>query len=86
LASEPRWRAGLLAAMISVAIGAAINDSGVAIPAIAACVVVPVLIWISLRWRPSEDVPTAESVRDTPSLTVDAARPRVSVNSREPTG
>ncbi len=86
LAAEPRWRAGLFAAMISVAIGAAINDSGVAIPAIAACVVVPVLIWISLRWRPSEDVPTAESVRDTPSLTVDAARPRVSVNSREPTG
>jgi len=86
LAAEPRWRAGLLAAVISVAIGAAINDSGVAVPAIAACVVVPVLIWISLRWRPSEDVFTAESVRDTPSLTAEAARPRVSVNSREPTG
>ncbi|MGI8722064.1 MAG: hypothetical protein ACR2JG_07535 [Geodermatophilaceae bacterium] len=86
LAAEPRWRAGLLAAMIAVAIGAAINDSGVAVPAIAGCVVVPVLIWISLRWAPSEDVRAAESVLDTPSLTAAAAGARVSVNSREPTG
>ena len=86
LAAQPRWRAGLLAASISVAIGALINDSGVAVPAIAACVVVPVLVWLGSGANPPGGESSSGSPHDTPSLTAEAARPRVSVNSREPTG
>ena len=86
LAAQPRWRAGLLAATISVAIGALINDSGVAVPAIAACVVIPVLVWLGSGANPPGGESSSGSPHDTPSLTAEAARPRVSVNSREPTG
>jgi hypothetical protein len=75
-----------LAATISVAIGALINDSGVAVPAIAACVVVPVLVWLGSGANPPGGESSSGSPHDTPSLTAEAARPRVSVNSREPTG
>lgn len=86
LTAEPRWRAGLIAAIISVGIGAVINDSGVAVPAIAGCVVVPIMIWLSLQWDMSNHVPAPGSALDTPSLNSESGRPRVSVNSREPTG
>jgi hypothetical protein len=86
LATETQWRAGLLAAVIALGIGTVINDSGIAIPAIAGCVLVPVLIWLSLRWEPSHDIAATGSTPGTPRLNSESGRPRVSVNSREPTG
>jgi hypothetical protein len=40
-------RAGLLACALSLAIGAAANDSGVAVPATAASLLVPLLVWLA---------------------------------------
>ncbi|CCG03371.1 membrane protein [Blastococcus saxobsidens] len=39
-------RAALLASALSLAIGAAVNDSGVALPATAAALLVPLLVWL----------------------------------------
>ena len=39
-------RAGLLASALTLALGAAVNDSGVAVPAIAAALLVPLLVWL----------------------------------------
>jgi len=86
LVTEPRWRAGLSAATITLVIGALINDSGIAVPAIAGCVVVPVLIWLGLRWTPSGHESPARPALDTPGRGSVSTSPRVSVNSREPTG
>ncbi|MDQ4038135.1 MAG: hypothetical protein M3313_07255 [Actinomycetota bacterium] len=87
LAAQPAWRAGLSAAGVSLGIGALINDSGIAVPAIAGCLVVPLLIWLVLGWKlPPSDEPGGGSVVDTPTASTEAVPPRVSVNSREPTG
>ncbi|GAA3166826.1 hypothetical protein GCM10010531_19320 [Blastococcus jejuensis] len=40
-------RAGLLAGLLSLALGAAVNDSGVALPATAAALLVPLLVWLA---------------------------------------
>jgi hypothetical protein len=40
-------RAGLLATALSLALGAAANDSGVALPATAASLLVPLLVWLA---------------------------------------
>jgi len=40
-------RAGLLAVALSLTIGAAVNDSGVAVPATAAALLVPLLVWLA---------------------------------------
>ncbi|MGR6963895.1 hypothetical protein ACU610_05480 [Geodermatophilus sp. URMC 61] len=40
-------RAGLLASALSLALGAAVNDSGVALPATAASLLVPLLVWLA---------------------------------------
>ncbi|PRY49090.1 hypothetical protein LY71_107173 [Geodermatophilus tzadiensis] len=50
-------RAGLLAAALSLALGAAVNDSGVALPATAAALLVPLLVALAARapW-PETDV------------------------------
>ncbi|WP_040339307.1 hypothetical protein [Candidatus Blastococcus massiliensis] len=40
-------RAGLLATALSLAVGAAVNDSGVALPATAAALLVPLLVWLA---------------------------------------
>jgi hypothetical protein len=40
-------RAGLLASALSLALGAAANDSGVALPATAAALLVPLLVWLA---------------------------------------
>jgi hypothetical protein len=40
-------RAGLLACALSLAVGAAANDSGVALPATAAALLVPLLVWLA---------------------------------------
>jgi hypothetical protein len=40
-------RSALLAGLLSLAIGAAVNDSGVAVPAAAAALLVPLLVWLA---------------------------------------
>ena len=40
-------RAGLLASGVSLLLGAAVNDSGVAVPATAAALLVPLLVWLA---------------------------------------
>jgi hypothetical protein len=40
-------RAALLAGLLSLAVGAAVNDSGVAVPATAAALLVPLLVWLA---------------------------------------
>jgi hypothetical protein len=45
-------RSALLAAALSLAIGAAVNDSGVALPATAAALLVPLLVWLAAAPRP----------------------------------
>ncbi|TYP81972.1 hypothetical protein [Blastococcus xanthinilyticus] len=40
-------RAALMASALSLAIGAAVNDSGVALPATAAALLVPLLVWLA---------------------------------------
>ncbi|MGY1639302.1 hypothetical protein ACI78V_21865 [Geodermatophilus sp. SYSU D00742] len=44
-------RAGLLAVALSLAVGAAVNDSGVALPATAASLLVPLLVWLAAAPR-----------------------------------
>jgi hypothetical protein len=44
-------RAGLLAIALSLALGAAANDSGVALPATAASLLVPLLVWLAAAPR-----------------------------------
>ena len=57
-AGRPAWRgcrpptstvlrAALLAGLLSLAVGAAVNDSGVALPATAAALLVPLLVWLA---------------------------------------
>jgi hypothetical protein len=44
-------RAGLLACALSLIIGAVANDSGVAVPATAAALLVPLLVWLAAAPR-----------------------------------
>jgi hypothetical protein len=44
-------RAGLLAGALSLTLGAAVNDSGVALPATAAALLVPLLVWLAAAVR-----------------------------------
>ena len=46
-------RAGLLCSALSLAIGAAVNDSGMALPATAAALLVPLLVWLAAARRPA---------------------------------
>lgn len=50
-------RAGLLAGALSLTLGAAVNDSGVALPAAAAALLVPLLVWLAAARRPEGTVP-----------------------------
>ena len=40
-------RAVLVSALLSLVIGAAVNDSGVALPATAAALLVPLMVWLA---------------------------------------
>ena len=51
-------RATLLAGALSLTLGAAVNDSGVAVPATAAALVVPLLVWLVAT--PGEPAPAAD--------------------------
>jgi hypothetical protein len=44
-------RSALLACLLSLSIGAAVNDSGVALPATAAALLVPLLVWLAAAPR-----------------------------------
>jgi hypothetical protein len=67
-------RAGLLAGALSLAVGAAVNDSGVALPATAAALLVPLLVWLAAGRRGAPD--------GTPASGAGEATDRVTVVSR----
>ncbi|MGY1815744.1 hypothetical protein [Blastococcus sp. SYSU D00820] len=51
-------RAGLLAVALSLTLGALVNDSGVAVPAAAAAVLVPLLVWLAAAPRSGDPADT----------------------------
>jgi hypothetical protein len=74
-------RAGLLAGALSLTLGAAVNDSGVALPATAAALLVPLLI--RLAAAPRSDAPTeGEDARGAAHSGPDDDPDRVTVVSR----
>ena len=74
-------RAALLATALSLAIGAAVNDSGVALPATAAALLVPLLVWLGTR--PGADpTGTGESSGGSPHSGPADGADRVTVVSR----
>jgi hypothetical protein len=70
-------RAGLLAGALSLAVGAVVNDSGVALPATAAALLVPLLVWPAAGRRGAPDVPDG-----TPASGAGEGGDRVTVVSR----
>jgi hypothetical protein len=77
-------RAGLLAVAFSLLVGAAVNDSGVALPATAATLLVPLLIWL-VAGAP-DAAGTSPEGEGEPAQGRGAAVGRVSVTSRGSTG
>jgi hypothetical protein len=74
-------RAGLLAAALCLVIGSAVNDSGVAVAATAAAVLVPLLVWLAAAPRatgPEHDPTTGDNPVSGPAEGPD----RVTVGSR----
>ena len=71
-------RAGLVAGALSLALGAAVNDSGVALPATAAALLVPLLVWLAAAPRRegtgkgevADGTPRSGSVEDPDRVTV----------------
>jgi hypothetical protein len=82
-------RAGLTAVALSLTVGALVNDSGVALPATAATLLVPLLVWL-VAGAPAEPAgPGAgEDVvsSGTPGPGEDDGAPRVNVGVRGSTG
>ena len=74
-------RAGLLATLLSVVLGSLVNDSGVAIAATAAALLVPLLVWLAAGTR-AEDPGTGETVRGAPHSGPVEGADRVTVVSR----
>jgi tryptophan-rich sensory protein len=70
-------KAGLLAVALSLTLGAAVNDSGVAVPATAAALLVPLLVWLAAA--PDRDRDVADH---TPSEGAGEGADRVTVVSR----
>jgi hypothetical protein len=68
-------RTGLTAIALSLAVGALVNDSGVALPATAAALLVPLLVWLVA----SAPASVAESAQE-------VGGPRVNVGVRGSTG
>ncbi len=74
-------RAALLSTALSLTVGAAVNDSGVALPATAAALLVPLLVWLAAT--PREHTPgTGEDARGTAHSGPDDDPDRVTVVSR----
>ena len=82
-------RAGLTAVALSLTVGTLVNDSGVALPATAATLLVPLLVWL-VAGAPAgspDDVPGEAHVSDgTPGPGRDAGGSRVNVGVRGSTG
>jgi hypothetical protein len=74
-------RAGLVAGALSLAVGAAVNDSGVALPATAASLLVPLLVWLAAAPRAS-GAETREVADGTPGPDPVEGPDRVTVVSR----
>ena len=74
-------RAALLAGLLSLAIGAAVNDSGVALPAAAAALLVPLLVWLAAG-TPGGGTGTGETERGAPHSGPVEGADRVTVVSR----
>jgi hypothetical protein len=74
-------RAGLVAGALSLAVGAAANDSGVALPATAAALLVPLLVWLAAAPRAS-GTETREVADGTPGPDPVEGPDRVTVVSR----
>jgi hypothetical protein len=72
-------RATGLSVLLGLGIGAAVNDSGVAVPATAATLVVPLLVWLAAAAGPPG---TAEAGRGAPHSGRAAGGDRVTVVSR----
>jgi hypothetical protein len=73
-------RAGLLAVGVSLLLGAAVNDSGVAVPATAAALLVPLLVWLVAA--PGTGAASASSEGDAPRSGPADDADRVTVVSR----
>jgi hypothetical protein len=74
-------RSGLLASALSLALGAAVNDSGIALPATAAALLVPLLVWLAAA--PSGTTPGTGEIGDAPPRSGPVDDPdRVTVVSR----
>lgn len=74
-------RAGLLASALSLTLGAAVNDSGVALPATAAALLVPLLVWLAAG-RGGKDTTSGESSGGAPHSGPAEGPDRVTVVSR----
>jgi tryptophan-rich sensory protein len=74
-------RATLIAVLLSLVIGAAVNDSGVALPATAAALLVPLLIWLAAA-PGSGGTGTRETADGTPRSGPGEQSGRVTVVSR----
>ena len=74
-------RASLLAVALSLAVGAAVNDSGVAVPATAAVLLVPLLVWLAAG-SGRTGTGSAETAGGTPHSGPAEAPDRVTVVSR----
>jgi uncharacterized protein YggT (Ycf19 family) len=74
-------RAGLTAAALSLAVGAAVNDSGVALPATAAALLLPLLVWL-VAGTPPAAAEAGDVAERTPGSTPGGGTPRVSVIAR----
>jgi hypothetical protein len=74
-------RAALLASLLSLVVGAAVNDSGVALPATAAALVVPLLVWLAAG-APGGGTASGETEGRTPRPGPAESAGRVTVVSR----
>jgi hypothetical protein len=78
-------RAGLVAVALSLTLGALVNDSGVALPATAATVLVPLLVWL-VASAPGGDGAAPPLPRRAPGAATRAPGARVNVGVRGSTG
>jgi uncharacterized protein YggT (Ycf19 family) len=78
-------RAGLTSVALSLTVAAAVNDSGVAVPATAAALLVPLLVWL-VAGTPPADAEDDDVAEGTPGSTPGGGALRVSVVARGSTG
>lgn len=64
LEHSPAWRSGLVAVLVLSAVGFVTNDSGVAVPALAIAVALPLTVAVILRTEEDREQPGAAGARD----------------------